>query len=292
MLYPFLKEIWKLYKIDVEPNETDNRKELFSMCNEYSTYNSNPTDNLKNACRKLLKKFELLHANAISPSKHNEWCKNINNWIYHEINPGVLNDVIINRILIEAQEKFFSHMPNTHFCSYTTLDESHKPEALNKLRIFNENTSTFIDILTNKNPDYYCSCRNFLNDCINIYKTMKIKHCTPTIDKKNKDTCEIVDKFDLYYTGYLYRDIGIKENLPKLSTTGDVNINTEECLSQINRNELGFVKDGQSDSSRSSSASTTEPTGKTVPTAIGTIVGVSSVVGLLYKVISNFYLNM
>ncbi|SCO72992.1 hypothetical protein, conserved [Plasmodium vivax] len=280
--YPFLKEIWKLYKIDVDPKETDNSNQLFSICNEYSMYKSNPTDNLKNACRKLLKKFELLHANEISTSEHNEWCNNINNWIYHEINPRILNDDIINHILIKAQENFFSHMPNKRFCSYTTLNKTHKPEDLNKLRIFNDNTSTFKTILLDKSLDYYCSCRNFVNDCVNIYKTLQSKHCNTTINKDNRVTCEIVNNFNIYYGGYLYNTIGTQEKLPDLSSTTDININIEDCKSQTNVKGLDSTR---GDESSASAVSTTqaETAGKTVPTAIGTIAGVSSVLALLYK---------
>ncbi|KMZ98981.1 hypothetical protein PVNG_03820 [Plasmodium vivax North Korean] len=296
--YPFLKEIWKLYKIDEEPKETDNSKELFSICNKYSIYEREPTDNLKYACRRLLKKFELLHANVITGQKHNEWCNNINNWIYHELNPYILNDDIlnndiINRILIEAQEKFFRHMQNKIYCPYTILNKNHEPQKLNKLRIFNDNTMTFKTILMNKGHDYYCTCINFVNDCIKIYRTFHSQYCLSSTDKKNNnDTCEIVKYFDIYYRGFLFnRYTGIQGILPDLTSTDDININIVKCPLEKKGKGLDSANGEQLVSSASSTAPT-EPAGKTVPTAIGTIVGVSSVLGLLYKVISNFYLNM
>ncbi|KMZ88599.1 hypothetical protein PVBG_04808 [Plasmodium vivax Brazil I] len=263
---------------------------LFSICNDYSMYKHEPTENEKYACRKLLKNWQLLRSIQRSSSDQNEWCKNINNWLYYEINPYILNDDIINRILVEAQIKFM-HVPNTQYCSFTALNVNHEPKELNKLRIFNENTSTFNDILKEKSSDNYCSCRNFVKDCINIYKNINSKHCSTTIDTSNERTCDIVRDFYLYYTGYLHRDIKIQEKLPDLFSTTDINIDIEECRSQTNGKGLDSLRGGLSDGS-TVSTTPAETAGKTVPTAIGTIAGVSSVLALLYKVISNFYLNM
>ncbi|SCO65454.1 hypothetical protein PVT01_030026900 [Plasmodium vivax] len=214
---------------------------------------------------------------------HFEWCNNINNWIYYEIDPNILNDAIINRILEKAQP-ILGNMPNKFYCTFTVLNEKHEPKELNKLRIFNENTSIFNNILKKKSSDNYCSCRNFVKDCIKIYRNIKSKHCSTAIDKKknNKGTCDIVDKFNLYYTGYLYNAIGIQENLPDLSSSTDINMNIQECMLQTNAKGLDSVRGGQSDGS-TSSTTPTEAAGKTVPTAIGTIAGVSSVLALLYK---------
>ncbi|KMZ99330.1 hypothetical protein PVNG_02213 [Plasmodium vivax North Korean] len=221
---------------------------------------------------------------------HLDWCHNINNWIYYEINPYILNDDIINSILGKAQP-MLSSMSNEHYCTFTALNKNHEPKELNKLRIFNDNTSTFQDILRNKSDGYYCSCRNFVKDCINIYQKINGIHCSTATDKNknNKPTCDIVNLFDIHYRGYLYGDVRIQEKLPDLSST--TNINIEECRSQTNEKGLDSVRGYQSDGS-ALSTTPTEPSGKTMPTAIGTIVGVSSVLGLLYKVISIFYINM
>ncbi|KMZ88594.1 hypothetical protein PVBG_04803 [Plasmodium vivax Brazil I] len=279
-LYPFLKEIWKSYKFE-DPIETSDNIPLFSICDDNSLYKEALTDIQKHACRKLLKNWKSLRSIQRRSSDQNEWCKNINNWVYYEINSYILNDDIINRILVEAQKKFIN-MPNKQYCPYTVLNEKHEPKQLNKLRIFNENIITFNDMLKKKDSDNYCSCRNFVKDCINIYKNLKTKHCSTTTGIKKELTCDILDDFYLYYTGYLKTDIKTQENLPDLLSIPDKNINIEECKSQLNARELGSAL----------STTPTEPAGKTVPTAIGTLVGVSSVLGLLYKVISNFYLNM
>ncbi|SCA81949.1 VIR protein [Plasmodium vivax] len=270
--YPFLKEIWKKYTFEEDPSEARDKNNLFPICEENSVYGRTPKEYQKNACKKLLKNWHLLRSTIRSPSNQNEWCNNINNWIYYEINPYSLNDDIINRILVEAQKKFIN-MPNKQYCPYTVLNEKHEPKQLNKLRIFNENIITFNDMLKKKDSDNYCSCRNFVKDCINIYKNLKTKHCSTTTGIKKELTCDILDDFYLYYTGYLKTDIKTQENLPDLLSIPDKNINIEECKSQLNARELGSAL----------STTPTEPAGKTVPTAIGTLVGVSSVLGLLYK---------
>ncbi|CAI7724290.1 PIR protein [Plasmodium vivax] len=282
--YPFLNEIWKLYKYDEDPIETNDNVQLFSICNEYSIYESKPTNNLKHACKKLLKNWKLLHSTKKEMDEHLEWCNNINNWIYHEINPYILNDDIIYRILVEVQKKF-RNMPNEHYCPYTVLNKIHKPQKLNKLRLFNDNFNTFKDILKNKNPDYYCSCINFVKDCINTYRTIQKKYCSniTDININNKVTCEIIKNFDIYYSGFLFNKYtGIQGILPYLSSDDDINIDIDVCPLQKNGKGLNSARGGQSDGF-AVSTTPTESSGKTIPTALGTIAGVSSVLGLLYK---------
>ncbi|SCO65473.1 hypothetical protein PVT01_030028800, partial [Plasmodium vivax] len=279
--YPFLKEIWKSYTFEEDPKETDDKINLFSICNEHSMYKHEPSEKEKYACRKLLKNWKLLRSIQRSSSDQNEWCKNINNWLYYEINPYILNDDNIHSILGKAQ-RIFSYMLNEKYCSFTPLNVNHQPKELNKLRIFNENISTFNEILGKKSFDNYCSCINFVKDCINIYKNIKTKHCSTTIGVNDQRTCEIVNTFDIYYRGYLNNDIKIQEKLPDLSSTTDINVNIEKCMSQSNAKEVGFAQGDRSDSSILSTTPA-ETAGKTVPTAIGTIAGVSSVLALLYK---------
>ncbi|KMZ99251.1 hypothetical protein PVNG_02134 [Plasmodium vivax North Korean] len=292
--YPFLKEIWKSYTFEEDPIETGDNVELFSICDEYSMYENNPTEDQKKACRKLLKNWKLLRSTIKRTDVFFEWCNNINNWIYYEIKPNILNVDIINRILIKAQEKIFMHIPNKNYCTYTILNKKHEPQALNKLRIFSENTSKFKNILLDKSSNNYCSCINFVNDCIYIYRILQSKLCSKEIDKSinNKDTCDIVNTFNINYTGFLLNKyIGVQGILPDLYSTNDININIDNCPLQTKGKELNSFHGDQLDS-YTSSTTPTEPAGKTVSTAIGTIFGVSSVLGLLYKVISNFYLNM
>ncbi|KMZ83223.1 hypothetical protein PVBG_05193 [Plasmodium vivax Brazil I] len=283
-------EIWKKYTFEEDPNEASDKNNLFPICEENSVYGRTPKEYQKKACKKLLKNWHLLRSTIRNPSNQNEWCNNINNWIYYEINPYSLNDDNIKIILQEAQPTFI-HMPNKEYCPFTDLNVNHEPKELNKLRIFNEHTSTFKDILTKKSSDYYCSCRNFIKDCINIYRTLQNKHCNTTINNDNRVTCNILKNFNIFYGGFLYNAIGTQENLPDLSATTDININNEECRSQANAKALGSVHGDQMDSS-TVSTTPTKTAGKTMPTAIGTIAGVSSVLALLYKVITIFYLNM
>ncbi|VUZ96311.1 PIR protein [Plasmodium vivax] len=270
--YPFLKEIWETYTFEEDPKDISNNIQLFSICEENSIYGNKPTDIQIKACRKLLKNWHLLRSISRRPDNQSEWCNNINNWIYYEINPYILNDKNIHSILGKAQ-LIFRYMPNEQYCPFNDLNVNHDPKELNKLRIFNENTSAFNNILKKKSSDNYCSCINFVKDCINIYKNIKTKHCSTTIGIYDKRTCDIVRNFNVYYTGYLNRDIRTQENLPDLSSIPDKNINIEECKSQLKARELGSAL----------STTPTETAEKTVPTAIGTIAGVSSVLALLYK---------
>ncbi|GAB69934.1 hypothetical protein PCYB_006830 [Plasmodium cynomolgi strain B] len=293
--YPFLEKILNLHdELDQHVDENDNDNGILKICDQAVSLQSNNKGEYKKFCTKHLRNLYL--CKDFNRDKSINCCSNLDVWLYFEIKKKSLSNSIIEQIFNELVIIIKDVLKNT-YCSYLYFSEKiYEIEELVILSIFNENYKAFRSILKNEGSNYYCSCRNFVIDCINIYNTIKIKYCSTAFGKSgnNIGTCNILDKFFLYYTEEIYSDIGKQAKLPDLSSTIDINIKTDECPLQRNNNELGSVNGDQSDISRSSTVSITltEPTRKTVPVALGTIAGVSSTLALLYKVITNFYLNI
>ncbi|GAB70033.1 hypothetical protein PCYB_007820 [Plasmodium cynomolgi strain B] len=185
---------------------------------------------------------------------------------------NILDKKYINSIS-DAKNKLIKELKERNDCSnldrYENMEEA---ENYVMLSIFNNNIHDIQDILNNKTHSEICSSQNFIKQCVSLYK---IKSFRKDYEVKRSNEW-------------------IKYNLPELSSSPDKNINIEECISQTNGKGLDSDNAGLLDRSTSFIVPTkmTEPAGKTVPTALGTIAGVSSVLALLYKVITNFYLNI
>ncbi|VUZ99393.1 PIR protein [Plasmodium vivax] len=274
--YPFLERIWKKYSYDEDVVESNNNVGILSLCNKDTLYENNPSDDKKNACKKLLKNFELLHINKRTYIDHDERCKNLNNWIYYEINPYKLTDAIVYNILKEAQFEI-NKLPNDIYCKYNAVEKEVHLEKLIKLRIFNDNTETFLSILKKESDPDYCSCQKFLEDCVNIYGVVKHLSCSIQGKRTNsEDMCNVITQFPIFYA-YLTREHTIVKKIPDLYT----GIREEElnCQSTVETLEAQPSVDSLSDAR----IQKTDSTASAVPTALGTVAGASSVLALLYK---------
>ncbi|KMZ89753.1 hypothetical protein PVMG_04583 [Plasmodium vivax Mauritania I] len=284
--YPFLKIIWKKYKYDEDVKESLNNDNIISLCNDDTIYENNPSDNQKNACKKLLKNFKLLDNNERIYEDHIKWCNNLNNWIYYEINPYKLTDDIVLKILNKAQTKL-KELPNYRHCSYRYVKEKAHLEKIIELRIFTDNIKIFQSILKNESSPAYCSCQNFLQDCVNIYIDMKESHCSkPGTPSYSKELCEEINQFPYYYE-LLTRDSTIIKKIPNIYTR-----KTKEELLNCQSADEAIELQPSLDTHPHTPLSKSDSTVSAVPTALGTVAAASSVLVLLYKVNRIFHLNI
>ncbi|SCO65477.1 VIR protein [Plasmodium vivax] len=272
--YPFLKRIWEKYGYDEDVVENNNNASIISLCNNDTIYGNSPNDDQKKACKKLLKNFVLLHTDIKTSGVHDEWCKNLNNWIYYEISPHNLTDVIVHKILNEAQLKLIK-LPHQLYCSYNSVKENDNLEKLIELRIFNNNFMTFLSIVKDESDQDYCSCQKFLEDCVNVYIDMKQRYCSEQRTRTNsREICREITEFPFLYA-YFTQESKIVKKIPKIDTGKREEV-LIKCPSTVKSLEVQPTLATGSDT-------TTPKRDSTVPTALGTVAGASSVLALLYR---------
>ncbi|GAB69767.1 hypothetical protein PCYB_005160 [Plasmodium cynomolgi strain B] len=290
---PFLKNVWNKYKLDNDDYGKDG-PQLLQLCSSFHNSIDRSLTIKIDICMQFLRNLKELYNSNITSGflKH---CDNINYWLYYAIKDYNIpyKDIesffdVSNKIIKKTNEK-----PDcTNLDLYNNLNET---ENYVMLQMFNNNIDYIHDILTKKNYSEICFCKKFINACVSLYKSIHGAYSSGCSGMKTNKllTCLAVNSFkDIYEKK---RSNEWKEyNLPKLSSTTAIDINIEECALQTKAEELRLDKGDQSDSSILFPVSTTQsdPGEKALSTTLGTIAGVSSVLALLYKVITNFYLNI
>ncbi|KMZ95747.1 hypothetical protein PVMG_05346 [Plasmodium vivax Mauritania I] len=228
-------------------------------------------------CMKLLRNLGAHSKDPIIYKPNHERCKNLYNWLYYLIMKHNIPDYFISKIFQESKDIVGAEQ-NEKMCSYNKYSEFlDKPEEMLKIYHFNDNIYKIKDILMDNEHTNNCSCRRYIYECVRIYKEMNTKYCSSEDNKKNKYqfTCSQLDLFKNFYGIYFTSNQDLIDTIPSLHT------NTVEhyfiCPSSKSDKELVDVKNEQGSSS-------------TLPTAIGTMAGVSSVIAFLYKVHTNFNL--
>ncbi|KMZ89777.1 hypothetical protein PVMG_04607 [Plasmodium vivax Mauritania I] len=231
----------------------------------------------KEFCMKLVRN---LGAHSTDPKKNRPntaRCKHLYYWLYYLIMKHKIPDDIIKEIFQKSKD-IVDADGNENMCSYNKYSEFlDKPEEMLKINLFDDNIIKIKGILMENEHRDNCSCRKYIYDCVRMYKEMNSKYCSTDDDRQNKYkiTCSQLNIFMNSYDIYYRRNQDLINKIPSLHTQ------TVEhyfiCPSSKPDKELSAVKDEQGDSS-------------TLPTAIGTMAGVSFVLAFLYKVHTNFNL--
>ncbi|GAB69763.1 hypothetical protein PCYB_005120 [Plasmodium cynomolgi strain B] len=267
---------------------------FFYLCNSYINSYKDITayGQIIDICIKFLRNLKLLYSD--SSQEFEKYCNNIYYWLYYEIMDNNLFDEKTLTVFLMQKEANGGTTKNKDCSNMDLYNNLAEAENYVMLSIFNNNIHDIQDILKQKTYPEICSCQEFINQCVSLYKRIHKKY-SPNCKYTNTTllTCLAVKMFKTNYEEYLSEEKK-KYEFPELSSSTDKNINIEECLLQTNGIELASVHSDQLDNPISFTVPTTltEPAGKTVPAAFGTIAGVSSVLALLYKVITNFYLNI
>ncbi|KMZ76584.1 hypothetical protein PVIIG_05914 [Plasmodium vivax India VII] len=193
-----------------------------------------PTDEYKTLCKQILKNLRLLYSDEDIHVgiDRNKRCEILNNCLYKKINQYSIPDEVINKIFNVSFVKIIGLSTTKKKCPYSSnYKDIYKDDRIILLSNFASNIDIINSILTTKNEDNYCSCRRYVNDCVNIYKDIKQIYCSSEEDKQgnNKGICNIIDNFTTVYMGYIYTRIGTDQKFPSLYSTNVTTVDTTEC---------------------------------------------------------------
>ncbi|KMZ95756.1 hypothetical protein PVMG_05355 [Plasmodium vivax Mauritania I] len=249
------------------------------LCEEVLVESAENHRKHKNFCIKLIR-------NLYSPSNYgkrgnlnSERCKNLTNWLYYMIiKYGVPND-LISKCFEKTRNKMTQ--PGKHICPYSPYNEIHQePEAMLEINNFQGIMDIIKTKLIDNDDSKNCSCKEYVYECVKMYNKMNTEYCSTVHNRENKYkiTCSQLNLFKNSYDIYYRTNQDLINKIPSLDNPPVQHY--FNCSSSNSDKELASVNNEQNSSSTSS----------TLPTAIGTMAGVSSVLAFLYKVSTNFNL--
>ncbi|GAB69634.1 hypothetical protein PCYB_003830, partial [Plasmodium cynomolgi strain B] len=154
-----------------------------------------------------------------------------------------------------------------------------EPENLVILNIFNNNIEDIKEILNNNGDSNICSFQKFINQCVDLYKSMHEKHCSNfgITNPSLMSTCVTVNSFKVHYEKYRSKE-KITYELPELSSNTP-KIIIDGCQSKESESvQASSIRNNQSDPSII----------QNVPLGLGIMAGISSLLALIYKVKINY----
>ncbi|KMZ77034.1 hypothetical protein PVIIG_05231 [Plasmodium vivax India VII] len=261
---------------------------------------SNYTDDQYNFCMKLVRNlghysdnFEFLHYNS-------KWCYDLNNWIYNSMIKNKAPESIITECFNEYVGTV-RRMGQTPTCVYYEYDKTYEdPMKIIMLNIFESNIHVIKEKLESDNDLSRCSCHEFVNKIVEIYKCMKKTHCPNEKIVQKTETCKLLDNFKLTYNQYLNKEEKINKKIPSLENNNlevlsgcdsDKSLRRTQSAESYEIHEsveadqqYQTAKNYDSPISSETTHDTTSPMSRTVSTAIGTVAGTSSLLAMLYKV--------
>ncbi|KMZ77256.1 hypothetical protein PVIIG_05209 [Plasmodium vivax India VII] len=242
-----------------------------------------------NFCTKLLKNLGHYSENPKSFIRSHYHCNILYNWIYNSKKKHTIPDEFINDCF-EEYIRIGKAMDYKYSCSYDIHNRLYEePMNMTILNIFESNMETIRHTLNDEKGVINFPCRKFVCKCVHIYKNMHENYCKNIDDgnKENTGTCSKLTEFYSTYRFFFLDNIVKKDEIPALDD--DPNIYSNKC--QI------YLQEQASDTTAVSqdlptSLTRTLPKGEnqsspmfsTVPTALGTVAGASSILALLYKV--------
>ncbi|GAB69832.1 hypothetical protein PCYB_005810 [Plasmodium cynomolgi strain B] len=173
-----------------------------------------------------------------------------------------------NKLIQKTTEKDSCYNSNL----YENIDET---EKLVLLHIFNNNIDDIMEFLNSNDNSKISSCKNFVNKCVQLYKSMDRDLCSKDriTDKTKIFTCDIVKKFKELYCSNIYNKLARNNDFQDLSYNTTIN-NMEGCPSEeIQSNDASTVQIKGSDPSLIQS----------VPPALGIMAGIPPLLVLTYK---------
>ncbi|KMZ77350.1 hypothetical protein PVIIG_06552 [Plasmodium vivax India VII] len=205
---------------------------------------------------------------------YSDRCSNLNNWLYYNKDKKNIKKYIIDRIFYLSRT--LRSNINSYACLYYSYDENYEdPINIIRLKMFDDNMEIIKSTLMSRGQQNYNLFQKYVCECVNIYNKLNKLYCSESNAQhgKRKNTCDMLQALKISYDQYLTSDSEISPKIPSLEATED------ELLTKCPSIQVDL--DDHSGSSTSK-----------IPATIGTMAGVSSVFALLYKVNTNFYLNM
>ncbi|KMZ89770.1 hypothetical protein PVMG_04600 [Plasmodium vivax Mauritania I] len=287
-----------------------NERHYDVMCDHIVKISNGDLKKHKNVCMKLMRNLGHRSGNSKFLYPTHDRCNVLYNWIYNSINKhSIPRNVIIK--CYDDYTELKNVMDNKYICPYYSFDDIYEePINIIMLKIFESNVDILISTLNDESNSFISSCQNYVCELVKIYNIMNSRYC-PNVgenDIKRKNTCEILKTFKRTYMFYLFDKLIKKEVIPslhdveneyknkcipskpKVPSNAPRYDNAHELQSSTGdigekKNDLSFQPPLNSENPGSSISST-------VSTAVGTMAGASSILALLYKVNTNFHLNV
>ncbi|KMZ99292.1 hypothetical protein PVNG_02175 [Plasmodium vivax North Korean] len=225
----------------------DENQDILNSCDNDSTFNSKPTIEQKNTCKKLLR--NLLLCNDSNSVEFMKCCRNLYVWLYFEIkNYTLSNDIIQN--IFKLPNLRIKQVARPKYCPYFSFNDNlHKPGELIKLRIFNDNIDKFHNLLNNTDDSKNCFFKRYFYECVNTYIDLNGQFCSEgrKYSTNNKDTCDILSEFSTLYPSFLQKANIKGYELPTLFSSNSYDV--VSCTSEETNQESSSTAANNSDKS-------------------------------------------
>ncbi|KMZ77244.1 hypothetical protein PVIIG_05197 [Plasmodium vivax India VII] len=247
---------------------------------------------------KIIRNLNFLLNEKYTRMRIHEYCRFLNQFIYHKKKKYNLNEFTINMFYLTSHSNIIGK-GGIGNCPYHSYDATYK-EPLNiiKLDNFHENIRDIKRVLENEISQDHSLCQKYVCECVKIYKTMHKKYCPyeGTTDKTLKETCDILEKFKTSYMAFLFGEEDIKDKIPPLNGP-DID-DFPKCLPDEPKPEteqerspaedlaqgarVGMEQQPQATSPASEQSNS--PTSLSTSTVVSTMVGIPPFLALIYKV--------
>ncbi|GAB69814.1 hypothetical protein PCYB_005630 [Plasmodium cynomolgi strain B] len=226
--YQFLGEILKFYyiiweRIQVNYDEKNvNQLILSKFDNDYLS-KSDISGEYITFCKKLLKNLLLLKGYKYDDIKKD--CSKLYVWLYFEMKKFMISDYIIKEIF-EFPTSIEHESVQYKYCPYFSFnDKINNPEKLMKLLIFNGSALNFQSMLKENNVLHDCNLKNYIYECVDIYKEMNITYSSEKCNSSSYEIiCEIINDFNKLYSEYILNKNEITHNFPDLTPNTITNV--------------------------------------------------------------------
>ncbi|CAI7724139.1 PIR protein [Plasmodium vivax] len=274
-IYPFLNDIWEQYEEFEKPLDYNNDdKVLFyqNTCELIIRRTNKNNEKYKDFCMKLIRNLGPYSRDYKVYNPSQERCKTLHYWLYYKIGDLDFSEKFLSEIFQEAKE-LTSGQPLMKICDYNYNKNIKEPKNIIKLLNLQENGDICERILSREINKDYCLCEKYINECVNIYKSMNKMYCSGPTDKEtNNDTCSQLRTFDTTYTSFLFKEQQLSGKIPSLTSSNNEYVGKCNIVQRV-----PVVISSEEDSSAN-------PKKISVTGTIGTMAGVSSVLALLYKI--------
>ncbi|GAB70025.1 hypothetical protein PCYB_007740, partial [Plasmodium cynomolgi strain B] len=213
-------------------------------------------------------------------------CIFLNQWLYFIIKEYSIlddridfyHDGIVSRLTSDEKK---------YICHYYSYEKNYnEPINIIKLQVFDLNINIIEYMLTNESYLNHLSFKNYICECVNIFKEMYKGNCPykEDEDKKRKQTCDFLNNFSKIYMSYLYSKKGIKDKIPFLHSTDDEFL----AVCPIDKLEIRQAPESELVSESEGISVNVEQSGNTLlfnrNAVVGTIAGMPPFLALIYKV--------
>ncbi|SCO65462.1 Plasmodium vivax Vir protein, putative [Plasmodium vivax] len=202
-----------------EFNKSVDEKEItinVLLINLIKELDANYEDN-KEIYEKLNRNISLVLKTNNTIMSNNDYCRYLNQWIYHSIKKNNINENLLGMFYVASQKNIVGN-GGRDTCSYFSYATKYE-NPLNIIKL--ENMHYNIDVIQNtlkSEEDSVNSCQRYICECYKIYQEMYKSYC-PNKDLRNekgKNTCDMLDTFNKSYMSYLFDKEGIKDKIPSL----------------------------------------------------------------------------